>query len=152
MQDLRTILSDEQLARLRASYDGPAFVRAQVRAFATAYPPLTMWNEAIADTFYSHASPLAPIDRERCIVAMLAHGGHHLPLAFHVYCALMEGVSPEAVCHIVGLAGCYGGVDRAGAGLQTVENTLRCLSTLPEHACEATRVHAALVETFRATP
>ena len=149
MDDIRALLSDEQLARLRAAYDAGAFVRAEVRLFATAFPPLAHWNEAIATTFYAPSAALAAVDRERCIIALLAHTGQELPLAFHIYWGLMEGLSVEEIGYTVGLAGCYGGVSRAGAGLQIVGRTLRLLQTLPQ-GLEPTPsvVQQALVEAF----
>ena len=132
MQDLRTVLSSDALNKLRDGYDASAMRTAMLTATVEPYPPLARWNEAIADTFYGDESPLAPIDRERCIIALLAHNGAQFSLAVHLYWGLMEGLSVNELCHIIGLAACYAGIPSVGNSYPVLAKVLTTMSRISE--------------------
>jgi alkylhydroperoxidase/carboxymuconolactone decarboxylase family protein YurZ len=149
MPDFAQLLDDRQLARLRVAYAPPVMRTAMLNAIAVGYPPLLPWNEAIAKTFYDDPEPLSAANRERCLIALLTHTGPQLSLAIHVYWGLMEGLSVAEVCHIVGLAACYGGVPRLALGLPVVERTLRVLSTLEGAQVDSQSVLLTLVSEYK---
>jgi alkylhydroperoxidase/carboxymuconolactone decarboxylase family protein YurZ len=128
LEDLATLLKADDLARLRAAYDAQAMAAANVGAVAGAFPWLRDWNQQIATTFYGPASALAPPDRERCLIMLLTHTGPQLPLAVHMYWGLMEGLSIEEICQVVGLAGCYGGLPKCVEGLLVMKRVLNLLA------------------------
>src|SRR5262249_51884342 len=75
-------------------------------------------------------SRLAENDRERCIIALLAGQGAQYPLSLHIYLAMMLGVTPHEVAHILLLAGVYTGVNRFADGIFVHIRTLAALSRL----------------------
>lgn len=149
MPDLTQLLGDRPLARLRQAYSPEVMRTAMLRAIGEGYPPLHTWNEAIAKTFYDTAEPLSAANRERCLIALLTQTGPQLSLAIHVYWGLMEGLSAAEVCHIVGLAACYGGVPRLALGLPVVERTLQILSSLPDESVDSQSVLLALLAEYK---
>lgn len=128
MQDLRTVLCNEALQKLRQGYDRDAMRAAMLTTTVEPYPPLGAWNEAIAATFYGGASPLAAVDRERCLIMLLAYTGARFSLGVHVYWGLMEGMAVEEVCHVVGLAATYGGVPSLGNSFPVLHAVLQGLA------------------------
>jgi hypothetical protein len=76
------------------------------------------------------AARLSIGDHARCAVAILAACGQRLPLAIHIYVALMNGISPAEIAHILGLAGSYGGADSGATGFATGITTLETLQRL----------------------
>lgn len=131
MQDLRTIVSELTMKALRRGYSHAAMLAANVGAVRRVAPQLSAWNDSIGNTFYGPNSPLAAPDRERCLIALITNTGPGVCLAMHVYWALMEGIEVDEMVHIIGLAGCYGGLQRATFGIDVVHRTLLALSSLP---------------------
>jgi alkylhydroperoxidase/carboxymuconolactone decarboxylase family protein YurZ len=128
MSDLQSLLGVEQLQALRGDYDAEAMVAANVQAVSALVPQFASWNQAVGETFYGPRSPLAPAERERCLVTLLIQQGSPVPLAIHMYWALMEGVEVDELVQIVGLTACYAGMPRLAFGLQTLQRLLLVLA------------------------
>lgn len=129
MQDLTRLITEQELSRLREAFDEGVLLRANTSAFAAVYPPLADWGQSVGRLFFG-PGPLCPRERELCLVTLLAQRAPGISLANHVYWALMEGVSVEAICQAVGLAGCYGGLPTYTQGVFTVQRTLTVLGRL----------------------
>jgi len=130
MDDLRKVLSTDALLALRQRYDRDAMRAAMLNTTVAPYPPMADWNRAIASTFYGDQSPVAPRDRERCLIALLAQKGAQFSLGVHVYWGLMEGLSPDEICHTIGLAACYGGIASLGQSFPVLETVLGMLAQI----------------------
>ncbi|MBX3027145.1 carboxymuconolactone decarboxylase family protein [bacterium] len=138
--DLNEILTDDQLQRLREAW---ADARAQ-GAFKTkmgtllpaVYPTSRPLLEAIQALFYGRLPPdddqprdqLSERDRERCIIALLAAREINSNIALHMYIALMLGVSPAEIAHILLLAGIYTGIPSFTDGIEMEVRLLRFLA------------------------
>lgn len=130
MQELRTIVSEATLKAMRTAYSHDAMLAANLAAIERVAPQLSGWNQSIATTFYGPTSPLAPRERERCLIAVITNIGPGVCLAMHVYWGLMEGIDIDEMIHLVGLAGCYGGLPRATFGMEVIHRVLIALSGL----------------------
>lgn len=150
LRDLRTLLPDAALAKLRQAYDPAVMSAANVGALATAYPPLGPWAAETAGTFFERPGPLSAKDRERCVIAFLALTGPPMSLGVHVYWGLMEGLGVDEICHVMALAACYGGLPKVAQGLIVVEKLARQLAVIAQtEDCGPRRVLTALVEESR---
>ncbi len=148
MQDLTQMITSAELTRLREAFDPEVLLRANSGAFATVYPRLASWGENVGELFFA-PGPLAPRERELCLVTLLTQRSPGLSLGNHVYWALMEGVTVEQICQAVGLAGCYGGLPTYTQGVFTVHRTLTVLKKLaPASERGPETVLRALVEAF----
>ena len=149
MKDLRTLLSSEALRKLRSSYDAGVMSEAMASTVARPYSPLSPWNDGIAHTFYAASSPLASVDRERCLIALLTCTGPDLSLAVHVYWGLMEGLSIDEVCHTIGLAASYAGVPRLAYAFPVVSRLFELLErTTQGSKADAREILRAVLEEF----
>jgi alkylhydroperoxidase/carboxymuconolactone decarboxylase family protein YurZ len=132
-------LEPEALDKFRKAYRRPEMKGILVETLPEMYPLATEYVQAIGHLLYQDDLPedgdpgirstLSVQDRERCLVAVLACHEGGLPLAIHIYIALMEGVSPQEIAHLLLLAGVYGGVDRLTNGLKTALVVLQLLQT-----------------------
>ena len=127
MEDLRTLLDDASLDRLREGYDPTALLRANVVATEQVYPPAGPWCAGIASSFFGPDTPLKPVDRERCLVGLLAYTGPDISLSVHIYWGLMEGLSLAEASQTVALTGCYGGLPKAYQGFAVIARTAMLL-------------------------
>lgn len=149
--DVRVSLDERKLADLRAAYDRNAMRAVMSDAFIRRYPPLADWCRGIDSTFYAGSTPMAPANRERCLVAMLACLGASVPLGIHIYWGLMEGLSLDEMTAIVSLAGCYGGVPRLVTSFAVMEVVGSTLQALDEQGpMDPERVLDALVPALSA--
>lgn len=149
MQDLRTILSEEQLRKLREAYDPRSMRAAMLDATIAAYPLTRSWNEAIESTFYGDGSPLPARDRERCLIALLSSTNSSFSLAIHSYWGLMEGLTPSELCHIAALAACYRGVSNLGQSMPTIARLLRLLKRVADtNRCDSQAVVGLIASEF----
>lgn len=146
MQDLRTLLSDQDLHALRADYDLEVMSRAASGPFEVVYPPIGGWTRETSATFFDR-STLSPKDRERCIVALLAMSGIASSFAIHIYWGLMEGLSLDDVCQTISLVGVYGGIPKVAWGMTILQRIMILLRRCVEHG--NTRSDS-VVETFLA--
>jgi alkylhydroperoxidase/carboxymuconolactone decarboxylase family protein YurZ len=130
------------LDKLQKAYKRPEMKGILVQTLPKMYLLATEYVQAVGDLLYQDDLPeegdpgirstLSVQDRERCLVAVLACHEGGLPLAIHIHIALMEGVLPQEIAHILLLAGVYGGVDRLTNGLKTALAVLQLLKTTAE--------------------
>jgi alkylhydroperoxidase/carboxymuconolactone decarboxylase family protein YurZ len=148
MQNLTTIVTDEELARLRSAYSSDSLLAANAGAFAEVYPRFAPWGDTVGRLCFE-TSPLAARDRELALITLLAHRSPGLSMANHVYWGLMEGLTVIQVCEVIALVGCYCGLPTYTQGVLTLKRTLQ---TLREVASEedrtSMRVLSALVAGF----
>jgi alkylhydroperoxidase/carboxymuconolactone decarboxylase family protein YurZ len=148
MQELTSILSEAELAALRAAYDPTTLLNANKSALARVYPRLLPWQTMVGSVFFQD-SPLAPRDRELALITLLAHRSPDVALSDHIYWGLMEGVSVLEVCEVVGLTGQYCGMPTYTQAILTVFRTLTVLKRLATSADPGTAaVHDALIREF----
>jgi alkylhydroperoxidase/carboxymuconolactone decarboxylase family protein YurZ len=139
---------DDAVEALRVAYqafeasgDLVRFLRA---AFAKLFDPtgyataagsaVAAYQAAIESAFFDADEDrrlLDDDDRERILVALLAHQGAEGNLALHIYLALMEGVTPGEIAEILFLAGIYtAGVNRLTQGLKIANVVFQTLVEL----------------------
>jgi len=113
------------------------------------YGAAAAYMTAVETIFYDDPQPdmLSAKSRERCIVALLAVRDADVNLALHMYLALMEGVDPGEIAHILLLAGVYGGVESFADGLRVEGMLLKYLKENP--GVEADKVLDDLSKTIR---
>jgi alkylhydroperoxidase/carboxymuconolactone decarboxylase family protein YurZ len=137
MEALTNMLTDAELAALRAGYDATALLDLKVSATAAAYPPHSAWAQATRDTFFAERA-LSARQRELCIIALLGFRAPTLSLATHVYAALMEGCSVAEVCEAIGLSGAYGGLPAYTEAMAVVQRTLAAMKRVAAAPAPAT--------------
>jgi alkylhydroperoxidase/carboxymuconolactone decarboxylase family protein YurZ len=148
MQNLTTIATDSELARLRAAYTSESLLAANAGAFAEVYPRFAPWGETIGRLCFE-TSQLAARDRELALISLLAHRSPGLSMSNHIYWGLMEGVTVVQICEVVALVGCYCGLPTYTQGVLTLGRTLQTLKRIAaEDDRTSTRVLAALVAEF----
>jgi alkylhydroperoxidase/carboxymuconolactone decarboxylase family protein YurZ len=94
---------------LRRSYKPEGLLAATRGTLAKAYPPGAAYVGSLVDALYG-PEPVAPRDRERSLIALLAARQEQRNLAIHIYWGLMEGLTLDEVCHTLLLAGAYTGI------------------------------------------
>jgi alkylhydroperoxidase/carboxymuconolactone decarboxylase family protein YurZ len=147
------VLAQESLRSLRQAYDPKMMSAANVAALSSAYPPLRAWAEETSSTFFDRPGALAPKDRERCIITLLAYNGPALSLGVHVYWGLMEGLGVDEVCQAVALAGCYGGLPACARGLLVVNRVMALLQRVSEGPpCTPQSVLELMIREFQGNP
>jgi len=146
---------DDALLALRAEYQPH---RAELVAqmgdhLPRRYQRARGFVDAIEEAFYENLpsdlvardrKALSLQDRERIIIALLTSREERLLLAIHLYIALMEGVAPEELAHIIFLSGIYTGVSGFTQGIGVLETTLGLLEELGR-APDAVRRHPLAV-------
>ncbi len=142
MPDLLSLLTDDALAALQAGYDYPTMRAGFTRAVIAPYGPGGAWVSAQTDHFYeieaTGAPGMAAIDRERCILAMLAGRGG-AELAIHIYWGLAVGLTVPELLDIFFLAGTYGGVPAYKTGLDLLSRVLPVLQAAASDGAARTR-------------
>jgi alkylhydroperoxidase/carboxymuconolactone decarboxylase family protein YurZ len=161
MPDIGDLLGTDQLTRLRASYNskrGEKEIDGILRGvLPDLYSESSQFIGAIIATYFDGDSAAPPkwelnkSDRERCIIALLAGQGAQFPLSLHIYLALMLGVTPQEVAHIILLSGVYTGVNRFAEGMFVHVKTLRALNGL-QGDIGPNAVNAALRVVFGVDP
>jgi len=151
------VLGSQDLLRFRDAYDPVQMASVLGTFFAEAHPASLPYVAAIGSVFYAapdgEPAPrerLAAVDRERCLVALLAARGSTVGLAIHIYLALMQGVSAGEVADILFLTGVYTGIDNFAEALKVeiaVLEQMRLLVARGETTPGA--VVATLEATFR---
>ncbi len=155
MGKIDEVLSSEQLDTLKRAY----FSEDMTRLLSSGIPGLddrtTDFIGAIRNAFYDGSGQIMSAkDRERCLVAILASRDAGLNLAIHIYCGLMEGLSPQEIADVIFLGGIYTGVDRISDGLAAEMRTLTVLAQIavPPRYCTVGQVMEALLAAFRPPP
>ncbi len=155
MGKIDSVLSSAQLDTLRRAY----FEEDMVGLLSSGIPGLddrtADFIAAIRKAFYDgSAESMSAKDRERCLIAILASRDAGLNLALHVYCGLMEGLSPQEIADVIFLGGIYTGVDRISDGLAAEMRTLgvlACAAVSPP-SCTVSQVVSDLMAAFRPPP
>ena len=112
MPDLRTLITADELARLRAAYDSKAMNEGARKATSAPFPPSSTFVDAVINTFYGPSAVIPAVRREQVLIAIIAsHAGMRRILAVHLYWGLMEGLSIEEICATLLLVGTYDGID-----------------------------------------
>jgi len=150
--DLRQILDDDAIARLRAAY-APDFMLSSGRAsVANAFPPAAGYVHWVIDHLYDPAT-MPPKERERCLIALLAQSDPgSFTLAIHVYWGMMEGLTVSDVLTTLALVGAYAGMQRYATGQSTTRRTLKTLAKLlaaPDASLAPGGIVVALIAEFQ---
>ena len=148
MSEIDKLLDESALRRLRATWDRNAMTQATVSVMNKQYAAFAAWNEAVTDAFYSETSPLRPVDRERCLIALLTVSGPPVSLGLHAYAGLMEGISPTEVVHIVGLAAHYRGITRLSDSFPTLRRTFTILQQKSAEIANPSQAMQAILDEF----
>lgn len=150
--DLRQILDDAAVARLRAAYVPEAMLSSGRASVADAFPPAAGYVHWVIDHLYDPAV-MPPKERERCLIALLGQSDPGtFTLAIHIYWGLMEGLTVSDVLTTLALVGAYGGMQRYAIGQATTRRTLNVLAKLlaaPDATLAPGSILVALVEEFR---
>ena len=126
------ILGAKRLARLRRCYSRDAMLDGASHALAGRYPGAAAIWEALRDGFYWPGEErLPPVDRERCIISLLAQQRANGELAIHFYWGLMEGLEVEEMADILVLAGHYAGISLYSNAIALLEQVLCVMRDLP---------------------
>jgi hypothetical protein len=131
-------LDDKGLDFLRQKYDRGRMTQILSATLPAVYAPVGPYIDAIRNEFYSVIQPgtaapttaMSPLDRERCLIAILCTRGPFFALALHMYVGLMEGLQPDDIGNIVFLSSIYTGIDNLSEGLGTAMSVLGVLSDL----------------------
>jgi alkylhydroperoxidase/carboxymuconolactone decarboxylase family protein YurZ len=129
--NISSILTDAQVKALRMAYQPSkdTLLASLKGALPTKYSLAGDYVAAVTSIFYEvHPNALSEADRERCIVALLASRDADVNLAIHMYLALMEGVNPSELAHILLLAAVYSGVESFSDGLEVEHSLLTLLA------------------------
>ena len=108
---LTSVLSEDDLEKLRAGYEPERLADLAEVAFAGSFAPAEAFAKAITGHFYapmSAADRLAPRDRQLVMLAGLADTAD-MNFRTHVYLSLMEGLRPHDVVNTVYLTALYRG-------------------------------------------
>jgi alkylhydroperoxidase/carboxymuconolactone decarboxylase family protein YurZ len=152
MTDVAHVLAPDHLAALRDAYSADEMTRILGAFFPHVHPPTTEYIAAVMNAFYAEPSPdaveprpvLPAIDRERCLIAILAGRGADLNFAIHVYMGLMHGLAPDEIANVLFLVGVYTGVDNFA---QALKAELTVLGTLAALAADGSALDPASVLT-----
>jgi alkylhydroperoxidase/carboxymuconolactone decarboxylase family protein YurZ len=139
----KDILTEDHLEKLRKAYDkytgpdnklqsGYDFMKAATGgAVKKCYPASAGWVAQVIESQYS-GKPIAPKDRERTLIALLASKADGPFMCIHVYWGLMEGLSLEEVAHTLFLTGCYCGMDAFMHGLIALDTAYTAMKKVAE--------------------
>jgi hypothetical protein len=136
MTQAHALLGDQALAELRAQYDGEMILRMALANLESTDPRTAPYTTFVGDEVY-RSPRMRPIDRERCLIAILVQSAQAMPLAMHVYWGLMEGLSTDDVLQTVLLAGMYGGLRCHTSSEMIVRECFLLLNELGEKGGEA---------------
>lgn len=138
------------LVRLRAAYNRTALLSLGETFLTDPYPPMGPWASFLMHDVYADV-PLNHQARELILVALLTSRKQPGTMAVHMYWALMEGATPEAIAHTIMLTGCYTGIDTYTIGIRTLHKLLTQLSKLSdEGTTDTAAIMRHLVQLFPA--
>ncbi|NOZ00885.1 MAG: hypothetical protein GXP54_03225 [Deltaproteobacteria bacterium] len=124
--DMSFLLKDTEIESLRKGYNAEVMKAASKGGIAQVYPPGAPFPEGVVDWLYE-GTPIAPRDRERCLIALLAQRQDGVMLAIHIYWGLMEGLGLDEIGRTLLLSGAYTGIPNYTAGLFTLKKTCAAL-------------------------
>ncbi|HJQ85716.1 MAG TPA: carboxymuconolactone decarboxylase family protein [Candidatus Binatia bacterium] len=142
------VLAPEQIAALKKGYTSAAMTEILSGGMPGLDRHTAKYIHAIRRAFYD-TSRMAPKDRERCLIGILAGRDAGLNFAIHVYVGLMEGLTPDEIADVIFLGGIYTGVDHLSDGLAAAQRTLTVLGRVAKGDCTILQVMGALVMAFR---
>ena len=154
--DLLTLLSDENLEKLRTAYrDG--YGRDLLMAFAARQVPYSKakaWSAFVGDTIYNRPkdenlkpideatvvrSSLTPAQRETVVLSVMATTQRDpFAMAGHIYWALMEEMSVAEVADVFMTVGTYAGLDNFRFTSNLLKDVLTMLNAFAEKDAVAT--------------
>jgi alkylhydroperoxidase/carboxymuconolactone decarboxylase family protein YurZ len=155
MGAIATALSSDQLETLKKAYSSADMTKMLSSGMPALDEATQEYVTSIRDSFYGGSgTTMTTLDRERCLIAVLASRDGGFNLALHIYIALMEGLTPEQIADVIFLSGIYTGVDRISDGLATELYTLMVLGQVaaPPRNGAMTEVKNALQAFFRPPP
>lgn len=120
-------LTTAALEKLRGGFDADRMTKLGVSTVAGYFAGGAPWLKSVDAEVY-RTGRMAPIDRERVLIALFTGQAERAALAIHVYWGLMEGLTPQAVHQIVLLAGTYTGLGRYTFGTRTTLQTFARLA------------------------
>ncbi|MCC6552238.1 MAG: hypothetical protein IT372_04350 [Polyangiaceae bacterium] len=144
-RDVREILTEEQIARLRAGYDREAMNRAAIGALISPFPPSRAFAEFVVGHFFD-PQRWPPDRRELCLITYFtADGADATNLGTHIYWGLMEGLTPDVIGDTILLAAAYSGIDNYTNGINVLRHVLLVLRDIlegpdPDRACQCMSV------------
>ncbi|MSP62260.1 MAG: hypothetical protein EXR72_18405 [Myxococcales bacterium] len=140
---LLDILTVDALKTLRGGFQEPRMIEATGTALTTLFPKSAVIVDSILQE-YQGGDDLAPRDRERCIITMLATQDAGLTLAVHMYWGLMEGLDPLEIANTLLLMGAYSGIPHFAHGALILRDLLTELAALAEQGGEAVKSPSVL--------
>jgi hypothetical protein len=149
-QGPEVLLPSGILDRLRDHYHADVMLAGAVngitRHFVGAIPLATFMGDLY------DADKMAPIDRQRCLIALMARDAHPLTLGVHVYWGLCEGLSLREVYQTLLLSAGYQGAHHYTTSTRVLEQhvlpLLRALADGPPDRAETGNVIRELAHRF----
>jgi alkylhydroperoxidase/carboxymuconolactone decarboxylase family protein YurZ len=129
-QDVRQLLSPEELATLRRNFSGALLYREACRRTVGPYPAAAGPLEALMAAFYERGALLEPCQREQILSALLAVQGTCGEVAIHAYWGLMEGMTPEQLAATFLLVGIYAGVPKYRNAIHVLDEVCHTLKRM----------------------
>jgi len=131
-EDITEILSEDDLERLRASFDEATMSATASAVLIAEYPESQLYVTAIHDSLFGAGPdgtepPLAGLsakERETSLIVLMAAQRTTFELAIHIYWGLMQGLTQDEVAGLLMLCGVYAGIGSQTTGLQTMRQTL----------------------------
>jgi hypothetical protein len=162
-RDVRELLSDAELATLRAAFDGDAMLALARAASVEVFPPAAPFAEFLVEYFYGYRGgagapstspePWSARDRELVVLSLVAShfSGRGLNVGLHVYWGLMSGLSVQRVCDALTLSGIYSGMQSFTLSFSVLRTTLGLMRTAaaPGGNPASTAIVAALFDALR---
>jgi len=127
--DVRRILTDEELERLREGYDRAAMWAGARRAVVMPFPPTERWLEFLGAELYD-PERFEPRERERVLIGIFAGRPEEMTLSVHAYWGLAEGLSVEDIARTLALSGMYTGIGNYTLSMGILRRTLVTLKDL----------------------
>jgi len=127
--DVRNILSDDAIERLRAGYDREAMWGGARTAVVLPFPPTEGWLDFLGNELYD-PEVFDPAQRERVLIGIFAGRPDDLTLSVHTYWGLVEGLSVDEISRTLVLAGMYTGIGNYTISMGIFRKTLATLKGL----------------------
>jgi alkylhydroperoxidase/carboxymuconolactone decarboxylase family protein YurZ len=131
--DVRALLTDDELAKLRAGFSNDAMLAGARGSSIAPFPPAQPWVQFLLDYFYGAGDggrePWPATERELFLLGLLSSRfmGRGLDLAIHVYWGLMAGLSVQRIADALLLTGLYCGVESYTNSLGVLRGVLGLL-------------------------
>jgi len=127
--DVRKILTDEELERVRAGFDSAAMWNSARTAVVLPFPPTEHWLGFLGEELYN-PERFDPAQRERVLIGIFAGRPEKLTLSVHLYWGLAEGLSVDEIARTLALAGMYTGIGNYTLSIGFLRQTLTALKGL----------------------